>query len=69
MPTAVTKRARGPAWLISFLDKEKRTIDSVLINALTRDDARRAAIELYARNGDRAIYAGFVVTEEKNGGY
>lgn len=58
-----------PSWLISFLDKGKRTIDHVVIKARTRDDARREAVELYLKNGDRAIYAGFVVTEEKHGGY
>jgi hypothetical protein len=62
-------RESDPQWLISFLDTEKHTVDSVLIHAPTRNDARREALELYAQNGDRAIYAGFVVTEEKHGGY
>lgn len=56
-------------WLCSFLDQNKRVIDHVVYKAPTRNDARRQAIDLYAKNGDKGLYAGFVVTEEKHGGY
>jgi len=55
-------------WLITFLDAKKRVVDTALTSG-TRNDARRKAIDLYAQNGDKAAYAGFVVTEEKHGGY
>jgi hypothetical protein len=56
-------------YLISFLDKHKRGIDSQLIKAKDLNAAKRKAIEEYAKIGDRAQYAGFVVQEEKHGGY
>jgi hypothetical protein len=56
-------------FLISYLDKYKRCIDSQLVKAKDLNAAKRIAIEEYAKIGDRAIYAGFVVQEEKNGGY
>jgi len=56
-------------YLISFLDKHKRAIDSQLIKAKSLNEAKRVAIDTYAQIGDRALYAGFVVQEEKHGGY
>lgn len=58
-----------PLWLCSFLDKNKRVIDHITYRAVSRDDARRRAVEMYLQNGDKALYAGFVVNEEKHGGY
>lgn len=58
-----------PLWLCSFLDTNKRVIDHFTFRAPSRDDARRRAVQVYLQNGDKAIYAGFVVTEEKHGGY
>lgn len=58
-----------PLWLCSFLDKDKRVVDHVTYRAVSRDDARRIAVERYLENGDKALYAGFVVSEEKHGGY
>lgn len=57
--------ASEPSWIISFLDKNKRTIDHAVIKAPSRNDARRRAIDLYAQNGDKWEYAGFVVSEKK----
>jgi hypothetical protein len=56
-------------YLISFLDKKKRALDHQLIEAANLKAAKRAAIDAYTLIGDRAVYAGFVVQEEKHGGY
>jgi hypothetical protein len=58
-----------PLWLVSFLDKNKRVIDHATFRAVDRDSARRRAVEMYLQNGDKAIYAGFVVNEETHGGF
>lgn len=55
-------------YLITFLDPQKRPVDNAHFVG-ERDDARREAMRLYAQNGDLHAYAGFVVTEEKHGGY
>ena len=59
----------GTSFLVTFYDAKKRVVDTALIRAASRNEARTTAVTLYAKNGDKASYAGFIVTEEKHGGY
>jgi hypothetical protein len=66
--TGAGPRKGKTRYLITFLDPQKRAVDNAHFTG-ERDDARREAIRLYAQHGDLHAYAGFVVTEEKHGGF
>jgi hypothetical protein len=55
-------------WLVTFYNTRKDVQDTLLVDG-TRSQARRAAAETYLRNADRHGWAGFLVVEEKHGGY